>query len=168
MTDSTYIGFVAATAPSADTFEAIVHELETQGFDRAQFSVITPDTKGDALETADDRQQIRVLGTSLGATAAGLAGAGLAAVATSGMALPAIVAGVGAAGGVAALSEAVGIRHERSVADWMTEQAEAGGIVVHIGLTDESQRALALATARKYCGSAAFCDKSGPPAARAA
>ena len=163
--DQTYIGYVAATAPDAQTFEAIVHELETQGFDRAQFGVISSVSgkSGQALETSDDRQQLRVLGTSLGASAAGLAGAGLVAVATGGLALPAIAAGIGAAGGVAALSEAVGIKHEKDHADWMTSQALAGGIVMHIALKSEDQRASALATARKYCGSAAFCDKSPAP-----
>ena len=165
----TYIGYVAATAPNAETFETIVHELETQGFDRAQFGVIssTSGKSGQALETADDRQQLRVLGTSLGASAAGLAGAGLVAVATGGLALPAIAAGIGAAGGVAALSEAVGLRHEKSHAEWMTSQALAGGIVMHIALKSEDQRSVALATARKYCGSAVFCDKSHPPAVAA-
>ena len=167
--DSTYIGYVAATARNADTFETVVHELETQGLDRAQFSVLAPDSSSGrpktAVETDDDRQQIRVLGTSLGASAAGLAGAGMVALATGGMALPAIAAGIGAAGGVAALSEAIGIRHERSHADWLASQAAAGGIVIHIALKNESQRSLALATARKYCGDAVFCDKSGPPKA---
>ena len=163
--EPTYIGYVAATAPDAQTFETIVHELETQGFDRAQFGVISSTTgkSGQALETADDRQQVRVLGTSLGATAAGLAGAGLVAVATGGMALPAIAAGIGAAGGVAALSEAVGLSHEKSHADWMAAQAERGGIVMHIALKSEDQRSNALETARRYCGTAVFCDKSAAP-----
>lgn len=157
----TFEGYVIATAPNADQFEAVVNDLELEGFDRAQFSALSSDEdhEPDAVETAEDRQQIRVLGTSMGATAAGLAGAGVVAAATGGMALPAIAVGVTAAGGVAALSEAIGIKHEKEHADWMAQQATEGGIVMHIAVTDDKQRQQALAAARKHCGSAVFCDQ---------
>lgn len=157
----TFVGYVIATAPDAKSFEAIIHDLELKGFDRAQFSALSADEDHDpgAVETGEDRQQIRVLGTSMGATAAGLAGAGLVAVATGGMALPAIAVGVTAAGGVAALSEAIGVKHAKDHAEWMAEQADQGGIVMNIAVKDADQRQDALVAARQYCGTAVFSDQ---------
>lgn len=161
-----FIGYVVARVPDAATWEKLIQALEIGGFDRAQLGAIMPDADDPftghtvAVETDDDRQQLRVLGTSMGATVAGLAMGGVAAAATGGLMLPVIAAGVGAAGGVAALSEAYGLKHARDHEDWIHRQLREGGVVLHVSVNDDAQRARALEIARAHCGTAVFCDQS--------
>lgn len=153
--------YVVAHVRDSNALDSLVQSLESQGFDRAQLSVLSRDGLADpfahdseAVEKPDDRQQIRVLVTSLSATVAGLAGAGLAAAVTGGLAIPAIVTGAVAAGGVATVSETVGVNYEREHEKWIEEQMNMGGVVLNIFAKDAGQRDEAVSLAKKHCGHA--------------
>ncbi|WP_427454056.1 hypothetical protein [Litorimonas sp. WD9-15] len=159
--DAKFDQYIVAHVRDGETLDALVQALETGGFDRAQLSVLSREGTSDpfnheseAVEKPDDRQQFRVLVTSFSAAVAGMAGAGLAAAITGGMAIPAIITGAVAAGGVATVSETLGVNYAKGHEEWIHRQMAMGGVLLNIfpRTAQEGQKAVELS--RKYCGNA--------------
>src|ERR1700743_3128809 len=100
-------------------FEAAVAELGESGIDRSRISFLAQEAIAASCAEAvgraipqlprveigltDDRQQVRILATSLAATVASFTGAGVALAATGGAAAPAVLAALAFGGGVGGL-----------------------------------------------------------------
>lgn len=148
MADTPYL---IAAMPSERAFDDAVAALERAGLDRAQVGALGPEERlpevcrGEAssvgVETPDDRQQERVLFSSLAGTVAGLGGAAAAGAATGGLAVPMLIAALAAGGGAIGLSELFGAKHEDDHDAWAAEQVGRGGLVLFVTARDEAQRA---------------------------
>ncbi len=103
---------------------------------------------------------VRTLATSLAATVASFAGAGVVLAATSGAAAPALVAGLASGGGVGGLAALLGLRHEAHVHDWAKRQILNGGIVLVVQPASAEQFEAATAIMRRHCGADVFTTPS--------
>ena len=155
--------YVLASLPTENMFEAAIQALEQEGVARSQISVLSnadqvpaqcdPDSATHVeLQTEDDRQQVRVLLTSLAGTVAAMGAAGVAAAATGGLAVPAIAAGALAGGGVIGIGELLGAKVERDYHDWAERQIREGGLLLMVTTRDAAQTAKARDALRSYCG----------------
>jgi hypothetical protein len=155
---------IAAVFMSSDKLEAAINELASNGWDRAEMSLLAQDhvftgdvsaLVQDTHRTADDPtaprapvvsdsdvRQGRTLATSLAATVAALVASG-ATILTGGGALAAVAGAAVAGGGASMLANAVGRKASDSRADFLHEQVERGGIVLWAALRDPSREAVA-------------------------
>jgi len=153
-------------------FEAAVQELELAGIDRSRISLlahegvmercleaVNEDALGDRgdhiavadLSMEDDRQQTRVLFTSLAAAGGALAGAVVATVATGGAVIPALLAAGAAGGAGAGLTAFFASRAERSEHDWAEAEIAKGGILIWVYPATVQQEARARDILGRYC-----------------
>jgi hypothetical protein len=137
-----------AVFDGAEILENALSDLQSRGVDRADLSILAPESSPDPPSGSDaqagpslhrgavvsdtDLRQGRILATGLAATVAGFAAAG-ATVASGGLALPAIAAAT-AAGGVGLASALIGRRLSDELASFLEAQLARGGILlwVHI------------------------------------
>ncbi len=155
---------VVAVFASPESLEAAVNDLASNGWDRADMSLLAQEhifsgdissLVRDMHRTADDptaprgavvsdadMQQGRTLATGLAGTIAALLASG-ATILTGGGALAAVAGAAVAGGGASALVNAVGRRASGSREDFLQEQVARGGIVLWIALRDESRETLA-------------------------
>jgi hypothetical protein len=153
---------LVAVFMSPDSLEAAVNELASNGWDRADMSLLAQEHvfSGDVSElvrdthrTGDDPnaprapvvsdtdvRQGRTLATSLAGTVAALVASG-AAILTGGGALVAVAGAAVAGGGAGLLANAVGRKAGDTRADFLHEQVERGGIVLWVALRDASREA---------------------------
>lgn len=153
-------------------FEATVSELEAAGIDRSRISFLAQEEIAMScagavgceiarlprveIELGDDRQQVRTLVTSLVATAASFAGAGVAIGATGGAAAPVLLAALASGGAVGGLAAILGQRHEAHVHEWAKRQVLNGGIVVVVYPGNAEQFERAQTIMRRHCGTDVF------------
>jgi hypothetical protein len=157
-------------------FEAAVSELGAAGIDRARISFLAQEEIAAScagaigcdikqlprveISLSDDRQQVRTLATSLAATVASFAGAGVVLAATGGAAAPALLAALASGGIVGGLAALFGQRHEVHVHDWAESQILNGGIVMIVHPASEEQFEAATAIMRRHCGADVFASPS--------
>jgi hypothetical protein len=118
-------------------FEAAVAELGESGSERSRISFLAQEaiaaSCADAVgcditqlprveSLSDDRQQVRILATSLAATVASFTGAGVALAATGGAAAPAVLAALASGGSVGGLAALFGQRHEAKAHEWRNDK----------------------------------------------
>lgn len=158
---------VIGAMQSEAQFEAAVKELETAGINRGQINVLAqeqlaisctavvgcdvsklPHTE---INVWDDRQQLRVLLTSLAATAASVASTG-AVLAATGAAAPAVLAAAVSAGSAVGLGALFGRHHESKAHTWAEQQLKKGGIVVIVYPFSAAQLDAATMILHTYCG----------------
>lgn len=148
-------------------FEAVIKELGTSGIDRRQISVLAQDKIARScaksvgcdvsrlphaeIDVWDDRQQLRVLLTSLAATAASFVGAG-AVLAVSGDAASAAFVAATTGGGAGGLAAFFGHRHEVKTHEWAARQLVNGGILIIVYPVNAAQRESALKIFHSHCG----------------
>lgn len=155
---------LVAVFMSADALEAAVNEFASNGWDRADMSLLAQEhvfsgeiseLVRDTHRTADDPtaprapvvsdtdvQQGRTLATSLAGTVAALVASG-ATILTGGGALAAVAGAAVAGGGAGLLANAVGRKAGDTRQDFLREQVERGGIVLWVALRDPSREAQA-------------------------
>jgi hypothetical protein len=159
---------VVGVLQSEVEFEATVADLGAAGIDRSRISFLAQEEIAAAcagavgcditelprfeIRLSDDRQQVRILATSLAATVASIAGAGAVLAATGGAAAPAVFAALASGGGVGGLAALFGQRHEAHVREWAERQFLKGGIVLIVHPADMHQLEAATAVLRKHCG----------------
>jgi hypothetical protein len=159
---------VVGAMQSERQFEAAVAELETSGIDRAQISVLAQEEIARscaeaigcdiktlprvAIDLMDDRRQVRTLVTSLVATVASFAGAGVTVAATGGAAAPAILAALVSGGSVGGLAGLFGQRYEAHSHDWIERQVLKGGILLIVRPTNAEQSYTTTEILRRHCG----------------
>jgi hypothetical protein len=152
------------------TLQAAVSDLQSNGFDRADISLIAPEDLADhvaqgrggvrqaeddagvkrAPVTGDtDLRQGRVLGTSLASVLAGFAAAGLTG-ATGGAAAVAAGAAAAAAGGVGAAGALLGCVAGDSERRFLQDQVERGGVLLWVRLRDAASEPRALDILRRH------------------
>ena len=167
---------VIGALQSEAEFEAAVSDLEAAGIDRAHITFLAQEEIAAScaegvgcdikqlprveIGLSDDRQQVRTLATSLAATVASFAGAGVVLAATSGAAAPALLAGLASGGGVGGLAALLGLRHEAHVHDWAERQILNGGIVLVVQPASAEQFEAATAIMRRHCGADVFTTPS--------
>jgi hypothetical protein len=155
---------IAAVFMSPEGLEAAVNELASNGWDRADMSLLAQEHvfSGDVAalvqdthRTADDPtaprapvvsdtdvRQGRTLATSLAGAMAALVASG-ATILTGGGALAAVVGAAVAGGGASVLVNAVGRRASGTRDDFLHEQIARGGIVLWAALRDPPDESLA-------------------------
>ena len=157
-------------------FEAVVSELGAAGIDRARISYLAQEDIAAFcagvvgcdirqlpridISLSDDRQQVRTLATSLAATVASFAGAGVVLAAIGGAAAPAVLAGLASGGSVGWLAALFGRRHEGHVHEWAESQILNGGIVLIVHPASAEQVEAATAIMRRHCGADIFASTS--------
>jgi len=149
-------------------FEAAVAELGESGIDRSRISFLAQEAIAASCADAvgcditqlprveiglsDDRQQVRILATSLAATVASFTGAGVALAATGGAAAPAVLAALASGGSVGGLAALFGQRHEAKAHEWAERQVLKGGIVLIVHPANEEQLDTAAKILRRHFG----------------
>lgn len=159
---------ITGAMQTEEQFEAAVAELETSGIDRARISVLAQEDISLScakavgcdlanlprveIELADDRQQVRILLTSLAATVASFAGVGAALAASGGVAAPALIAALASAGGAGGLTALFGRHRETENQDWARQQILQGGILVIVNPANAEQTETASKILQRHCG----------------
>jgi hypothetical protein len=167
---------VIGTLQSEAEFEAAVSELGAAGIDRARLSFLAQEDIAAScagavgcdirqlprveISLSDDRQQVRMLATSLVATVASFAGAGAVLASTGGAAAPALLAALASGGSVGGLAALFGQRHEAHVHRWAESQILNGGIVLIVHPASADQFEAATAIMRRHCGADIFASPS--------
>jgi len=146
--------------------ESAVSELQSNGVDRADLSLLAhpslaesppgnsrrladdPGTPRESAITDTDLRQGRVLGTSLAAAVAALAGAGFT-VASGGVAA-AMVAAAAAAGSVGAVGALVGRRLGEEQESFLDAQLASGGVLLWVRTPDAGSERRALEVLRRH------------------
>jgi hypothetical protein len=166
MTESQLIREAVAVFDDPARLEAVMSDLQSHGFDRADISFLAAEASGegaaqDTRRIADnpaaprgapvsdtDVRQGRVLGTSLAAVVAGFAAAGFT-VASGGTAaaLGAAAAAAAAAGGAGAASEVIARKLSKDATD---AQLASGGVLLWVRTPDPESEARALEILRRY------------------
>ena len=147
--------------------ESAVSELQSHGIDRANLSLLAhkslaepqpgdprqlaenPATPREPAVTDTDLRQERVLGTSLAATVAAFAAAGIT-VATGGVAAVTAAAAAGAAGGVGAIGALVGRKLGEDEQSFLDGQLARGGVLLWVRTPDPNAERRALEVLRRY------------------
>jgi hypothetical protein len=139
---------VRATFADAEQMQDAVSKLSMAGFDRADLGLPssasldgqeTPESGSKPASTDSDARQARTLGSSLAASAAGLAAAGVT-IATGGAAAPAVAAAVAAGGAAGGSVFAVHGLSDRSEQRDRDERAASGALVLAVhAATPEKQ-----------------------------
>ena len=150
-----------------ERLESAVSGLQSNGIDRSELSVLAPASLighrlGDLQREAEDPtmprepvvsdtdvRQGRVLGTSLAATIAAFAAAGIS-VATGGVAAATIAAAAAAAGGVGAAGALFGRKLADDQASFLEEQLARGGVLLWVRTRDVAAEERALKVLRRY------------------
>lgn len=162
---------IAAVFASPESLEAAINDLASQGWDRADMSLLAqehvfsgdvsdlvrdthraaddPASPRSAVVSDADMRQGRTLATSLAGTIAAFLASG-ATILTGGGALAAIAGAAVAGGGASLLVNAVGRRATGSREQFLHEQVERGGIVLWVALRDESRETLAREIRRRH------------------
>ncbi len=131
---------VRATFADAGQMQDAVGKLSVSGFDRADLSLITPETvRGETTSeagakpayTEEDSRQARTLGASMAATVAALAAVGVT-VASGGAAAPAIAAAVAAGGAAGGSAFALGRSAGKSEQHDRDDRAASGYLVLAV------------------------------------
>jgi hypothetical protein len=138
-----------AVFDDAEKLENAVSELQSNGIDRSELSILAhaspvarslgdfrraaddPTTPREPVVTDTDLRQGRVLGTGLAATIAAFAAAGIT-VATGGVAAATIVAAVAAAGGVGAASTLFARKLADDQTSFLDAQLARGGVLLWV------------------------------------
>ena len=140
--------------------EGAVGKLELAGFDRADISLpvanptaeeVTPETGATPLNTDSDRRQARTLGTSMAASAAAMAAAGIT-IATGGAAAVGIAAAAIAGGATAAAANAIGQGREGITRANREIAAESGELILSVRVTSAERRNAAESAMREAGG----------------
>jgi hypothetical protein len=147
--------------------EIAISEVQSRGVDRAQLSILAPPSleawwpKGPARTAGDrslsreavvsdtDRRQGRVLGTSLAATIAGFAAAGVT-VATGGVAAATIAAVAAAAGGAGLAGALIGRELAREQTSFFDAQLAAGGVLLWVSIRDPDAEQTVIDVLRRH------------------
>jgi hypothetical protein len=156
-----------AVFDDSEKLEGALSELQSSGIDRANLSLLAhdslakrlpgdpprltadPATPRDAVVSDTDLRQERVLGTSLAATVAAFAAAGIT-VATGGVAAVATIAAAAAAGGVGAASAMIGSKLEADEKAFLDDQLARGGVLLWVRTPDADAERRALEVLRRY------------------
>src|SRR6266446_5813589 len=155
-----------AVFDDAEKLESAVSELQSNGIDRSELSLLAHASPGlclpgDFVRAADDPatprepivsdtdlRQGRVLGTGLAATIAAFAAAGFT-VATGGVAAATIVAAVAAAGGVGAASTLFGRKLADDQTSFLDAQLALGGVLLWVRTRDAANEQTVLEVLRR-------------------
>lgn len=150
--------------------EAVVSELQSRGFDRAEISLLAGEVAeghgsrdySDTRHAADDpaagrgpmvsdtdRRQSRALGTGIAATIAAFAAAGFT-VMTGGATALAVGVAAAAAGGVGTAGTLLG--SGRVVEDSLKEQLDRGGVILWVRTRDSAAEQRACDILRRHGG----------------
>jgi hypothetical protein len=150
-----------AVFDDAEKLESAVSELQSNGIDRSELSILAhdrpaarlprdiqraaddPATPRESVVSDTDLRQGRVLGTGLAATIAAFAAAGIT-VATGGVAAATIAAAVVAAGGVGAASTFSGRKLADDQTSFLEAQLARGGVLLWVRTRDASSERNAL------------------------
>src|SRR5205823_898058 len=156
-----------AVFDDAERLEGAVSELQSAGIDRSELSILAhtslaerpfgdlrraaddPRTPREPVVSDTDRRQGRVLGTSLAATVAALAAAGIT-VATGGVAAATIAAAAVAAGSVGAAGALFGRILAEDQASFLDAQLARGGVLLWVRTRDVAAERRALEVLRRY------------------
>jgi hypothetical protein len=149
------------------SLEAAMSDLQSNGVDRADLSILAPPSpanseRGDmsgrnrnramlrkAAVSDTDIRQGRVLATSLAATIAGFAAAGVT-VATGGVAAAVIGAAAVAAGGAGIAATLIGRRLDEEHASFLDAQLARGGVLLWVRTRDPEAEKTVLEVLRRY------------------
>jgi hypothetical protein len=147
--------------------ERAMSELQSNGIDRANLSLLAhtslrthlpsdpqrladdPGTPREAVVSETDLRQGRVLGTSLAATIAALAAAGVT-VATGGVAAATVAAAVAAGGGVGVAGALIGQKLTADEQSFLDAQLARGGVLLWVRTPDAEAERRALEVLRQY------------------
>jgi hypothetical protein len=159
---------VVAAMQSERQFEAAIAELGASGIDRAQIGVLAQEGIATScaeaigcdiktlprveIDLMDDRRQVRTLVTSLAATVASFAGAGVAVAATGGAVAPAVLAALVSGGSIAGLATLFGQRYEAQSHDRIEQQVLQGGILLIVHPANAEQLRNATEILHRHCG----------------
>ena len=138
---------VRAHFDSPDQMQDAVSRLSVSGFDRADMGLDEGSASTEPASTESDARQGRTLGSSMAASAAGIAAAGVV-VATGGAAIPAVAAAVaagGAAGGAMFAGQTAVNRAEQHGRD---ARAETGDLILTVRVASPAKRDAAEAMLR--------------------
>lgn len=165
--DSPTIREAVALFDGPERLEQAVSDLCSHGFDHADLSLLAPEALSERPiasarqlaqdpatprtdpATDTDMRQGRVLATSMAATIAGFAAAGLT-VATGGVLAAVIAAGALAAGGAAAAGTIVGRKLDRNAANSLDAQLARGGVLLWVRAPDAQHERTALDILRRH------------------
>jgi hypothetical protein len=165
--DAPTIREAVALFDDAERLESAVSELQSNGVDRSELSLLAntelaerslcdirrdaedPRTPREPVVSDTDLRQGRVLGTSLAATIAALAAAGLT-VATGGVATATIVAAAVAAGSVGAAGTLFGRKLADDHASFLDAQLGRGGVLLWVRTRDMAAEQCVLEVLRRY------------------
>jgi len=148
---------VTATFRSSDAMQHAVSQLNLHGFDRADLSLPDDDPRptleanAKPADTESDARQARVLNTSLAASVAAMAAAGIT-VATGGAAAPAVAAAVLAGGAVGGGTYAVSSAANTNEQEARDDKAAAGTLILSARASTPEKRAEAEAILRAAGG----------------
>ena len=150
-----------------ERLEQAVSELCSHGFDHADLSLLAPEALGERPiasarqlardpstprtdpATDTDMRQGRVLATSMAATIAGFAAAGVT-VASGGVLAAVIAAGVLAAGGAGAVGTMFGRKIDQDAAGSLDAQLARGGVLLWVHVPDAPHERTAVEILRRY------------------
>jgi len=165
--DKPTIREAVAVFDDAERLETAVSDLQSNGIDRSDLSVLAhaslaerragdlyrvaedPTTMREPVVSATDLRQGRILGTSLAATVAGLAAAGVT-VATGGVAAAAIAAAAVAAGGVGAAGAIFGSTLADDQTSFLDAQLAHGGVLLWVRTRDANAEQRVTEVLRRY------------------
>jgi len=164
--DGPTIREAVALFDNPETLENAVSELQSNGIDRSELSVLAPpslaeqpaDVRREAGDPKTPREPVvsdtdfrqgRVLGTSLAATIAAFAAAGIS-VATGGVAAATVAAAAVAAGGVAAAGALVGRILAEDQASFLDAQLARGGVLLWVRTQDAAAERRTLEVLRRH------------------
>jgi hypothetical protein len=148
-----------------ESLETAVSDLQSNGVDRAELSILAPPSPSDpddakrcagnvaapreAVVSDTDLRQGRVLGTSLAATIAGFAAAGIT-VATGGVAAATIAAAVVAAGGVGLAGTLIGRQLADEQTSFLDAQLARGGVLLWVRTRGDDAEKIVLDILRRH------------------
>jgi hypothetical protein len=165
--DTATVREAVALFDDPERLEEAVSDLCSHGFDHADLSLLAPEALGERPiasarqlaqdpatprtdpATGTDMRQGRVLATSMAATIAGFAAAGLT-VATGGVLAAVIATGAVAAGGAGAIGTIVGRKLDSDAASSLDAQLARGGVLLWVHLPDAAHERTAVDILRQY------------------
>ena len=165
--DTPTIREAVALFDDPERLEEAVSDLRSHGFDHADLSLLAreglgerpiasarqlaqdPATPRTDPTTDTDMRQGRILATSMAATIAGFAAAGVT-VATGGVLAAVIAAGALAAGGAAAVGTIFGRKLDQDTANSLDAQLARGGVLLWVHLPDALHERTAVDILRRH------------------
>jgi hypothetical protein len=161
-----------------DRLENAMSDLQSNGIDRSNLSLLAhpslaerlparsqdvaddPATPRESAVTDTDIRQGRVLGTSLAATIAALAAAGIT-VATGGIAAATVAAAAAAAGGVGVVGALLGRRLGEDQEAFLDAQLARGGVLLWVRTPDADAERRTLGVLRRHSAHVCLHDWPG-------